>query len=118
MATGHLYYGFHRTQDGWVYREWAPGADALHLIGDFNGWNRESHPLTRLENGAWEIQLPGNDALRHGQRVKVQVTKDGNRWTISPYTFIGWYRTSTTTCRPDLGSQAPLRLDRRRVRPP
>ena len=79
VATGHLYYGFHRTQDGWVYREWAPGADALHLIGDFNGWNRESHPLTRQENGAWEIQLPGNDALRHGQRVKVQVTKDGNR---------------------------------------
>ena len=79
VATGHLYYGFHQSENGWVYREWAPGADALHLIGDFNGWNRESHPLRRLENGAWEIELAGEDALQHGQHVKVQVSKNGER---------------------------------------
>ena len=55
FANGYLYYGIARTEDGWVYREWAPGADEMHLIGDFNDWNRESHPLTRLENGNWEI---------------------------------------------------------------
>ena len=27
FANGYLYYGFHRTEDGWVFREWAPGAD-------------------------------------------------------------------------------------------
>ena len=79
FANGYLYYGINRTETGWVYREWAPGADALHLIGDFNGWNRESHPLTRLPDGTWEIELPGADALKHGQLVKVQVTKDGKR---------------------------------------
>ena len=77
FANGYLYYGFNRTEDGWVYREWAPGADALHLIGDFNDWNRQSHPLTRLADGTWEIELPGADALMHGQLVKVQVTRDG-----------------------------------------
>ena len=75
FANGYLYYGIHRTADGWVYREWAPGADALHFMGDFNGWNRESHPMRRLEGGVWEIYLPGTDALRHGQRVKVVVTR-------------------------------------------
>ena len=78
FANGYLYYGFHRTETGWVFREWAPGADAVHLIGDFNGWNRESHPLKRNKNGDWEIVLEGRDALKHGQKVKIQVTKDGN----------------------------------------
>lgn len=77
FANGHIYYGFHQTEDGWIYREWAPGAVALHLIGDFNGWNRQSHPLTRLQNGDWELVLPGRSALPHGSEVKVQVTADG-----------------------------------------
>ena len=75
FANGYMYYGFNRTEDGWVYREWLPGADEVHLIGDFNGWNRTSHPLTRMENGVWEIQLPGADALQHEQRVKIQVRR-------------------------------------------
>ena len=84
FANGYLYYGIARTDDGWVYREWAPGADEMHLIGDFNDWNRESHPMTRLENGNWEIVLPGEDALMHGQRIKVQVTKNGEKFDRIP----------------------------------
>ena len=75
FANGYMYYGFSRSETGWIYREWLPGADAVHLIGDFNDWNRTSHPLTRGENGVWEIQLEGADALQHGQRVKIQVTR-------------------------------------------
>ena len=74
FASGHLYYGFHKIKGGWIYREWAPGATALHLIGDFNGWNRETHPLTPLGNGDWEIRLKGVRALPHLSRVKVCVT--------------------------------------------
>ena len=44
FANGNLYYGFHQEGDTWVYREWAPGADALALIGDFNGWDRQANP--------------------------------------------------------------------------
>ena len=75
FANGYMYYGFSRTEDGWVYREWLPGADEVHLIGDFNDWNRTSHPLTRLENGVWEIHLDGPDALQHEQRVKIEVRR-------------------------------------------
>jgi len=76
-ANGAVYYGLHRTGEGWVLREKAPAAAAIHLIGDFNGWNRESHPLTRLPGGDWEIALKGEGALRDGQRLLMQVSSDG-----------------------------------------
>lgn len=78
FANGHLYYGFHPTGEGWYYREWAPGASALHLIGDFNGWNRQSHPLGKLPDGNWEIYLPGKEVLTHRSEVKVQVSSNGD----------------------------------------
>ena len=84
FANGYLYYGFNRTKKGWVYREWAPGADAMHLIGDFNNWNRTSHPMKRLEGGVWEIELEGADALKHQQLVKVQVTSRGQTFDRIP----------------------------------
>jgi len=75
FANGHLYFGIHRTAEGWVVREWLPGADEVRLMGDFNEWNRESHPFTRGENGVWEIRLEGADALRHGQYLKLWVRR-------------------------------------------
>ena len=79
FANAHKYYGFHHTLDGWVYREWAPAADALYLMGDFNDWNRTSHPLARLENGNWELQLP-EEALHDGSRVRT-VVRNGDTLT-------------------------------------
>ena len=75
FAGGYLYFGFHQTPEGWYYREWAPGADALYLMGDFNGWDRRSCPLTRLDNGVWEVFLPGKDALQDGSLVLALVGK-------------------------------------------
>ena len=77
FASGDLFYGFHLIKDGWVYREWAPMADALYLIGDFNSWNPQTHPLIRKENGNWEIFLPGVQALKHLSYVKVRVVAKG-----------------------------------------
>lgn len=74
FANGHLYYGIHLTPQGWVYREWAPNARALYLFGDFNDWDRTSHPLEKKKDGNWEIVLPGARSLSDGQRVLVQVT--------------------------------------------
>lgn len=78
FANGHLFYGFHQTQDGFVYREWAPNAIEMHLLGDFNDWNRLSHPLTKIDNENWEIYLSETDGLKHGTEVKVQVTTKKN----------------------------------------
>ncbi len=78
-AAGYKRMGFNRDAETgeWVYREWAPGARALYVIGDFNGWNRESHPMNRRADGVWEIRLP-QDALQHGSRVKVHVVGADN----------------------------------------
>ena len=73
FANAHNYYGFHRTEDGWVYREWAPSAYQLYLEGEFNNWDQTSHPLTKLDNGNWEIILEGEDALWDGCKVKTVV---------------------------------------------
>ena len=73
FANAHNYYGFHRVPGGWVYREWAPSAYQLYLEGDFNNWDKTSHPLTPLGNGSWELYLEGDGALWDGCRVKTVV---------------------------------------------
>jgi len=84
FANGYLYFGFHRTESGWVFREWLPGADEVCLMGDFNQWNRESHPLERKENGVWEIRFREEDGLQEGQNIKLWVTNGGNRFERLP----------------------------------
>jgi len=79
FANGHEYYGIHRTKDGWVYREWAPSAYQLYLEGDFNNWNQTSHPLRKLDNGNWELELKGEKALWEGCRVKTVVDANMTR---------------------------------------
>ena len=77
FANGYLYYGFHRTPDGWLYREWAPAAEAMYLTGDFCGWDRRACPMEKKENGVFEVFLPGADALKDGQRVCAVVIHNG-----------------------------------------
>lgn len=72
IADTYKYFGIHRDGDMWVVREWLHDAEAVSLIGDFNGWNPASHPLYSLGGGVWEEVLP-EDALEIGQRVKLHV---------------------------------------------
>ncbi len=77
FANGHKFFGFHRTRTGWVYREWAPATDEMYLTGDFNGWNIEENPMTKLDNGVFEVHLKGKDALKVGQKVQTVVIHSG-----------------------------------------
>ena len=82
FANGHLYFGFHREGQAWVYREWAPAAQELYLIGDFNNWDRTAHPLAHIGHGCWEIRLPDSsykNRFGHGARVKVHVVSAAGR---------------------------------------
>ena len=74
FASAHREFGIHRVEGGWRYREWAPRAKSLALIGDFNGWDREAHPLESTGGGCWEVTVPVSAGLAHGGRVKVHVT--------------------------------------------
>ena len=77
FANGSEYFGFHKTADGWYYREWAPAADKLWLTGEFCNWDRSAHPMTKLENGVFELFLPGTDTLRDGMFVMTVVEHKG-----------------------------------------
>lgn len=78
FATGYLYFGLHRTSTGWVFREWAPHATDIYLIGDFNNWKESpKYRMKRLKGtGNWEIKLRGN-ALKHGDLYKLKIHWDG-----------------------------------------
>ncbi len=77
FANGYAYFGFHKTESGWFYREWAPAAEKLYLTGDFCGWDRYAHPMKKLENGVFELFLVGKDALKDGMKVMTVVVHNG-----------------------------------------
>ena len=79
FANAHDYFGFHHIDGGWVYREWAPNAHQLYLTGEFNDWHWLEHPMTRLENGIWELKLDGDNTLWHGCKVKTIVDANMTR---------------------------------------
>ena len=84
FANGHEYFGFHKTENGWYYREWAPGADAMYLTGQFCNWDRHAHPMKKLENGVFELFLEGADTLQSGMQVLAVVVKDGQEMERIP----------------------------------
>ena len=76
-CNSYLYYGLHRTNEGWVFREWAPNATAIYLLGEFN--DRRKHPdyaLTKVGNGNWEIKLP-QETLEHKMLYRLLVEWNG-----------------------------------------
>ncbi|MGB8491111.1 MAG: alpha-amylase family glycosyl hydrolase, partial [Bacteroidales bacterium] len=78
FATGHYYYGIHRDGNEWVFREWAPNAKAIFLIGTFNGWKEKpGYGMSRINDyGDWEIKLPSG-SLHHGDLFKLSLHWDG-----------------------------------------
>ena len=77
IANGHMFYGLHKENGGWYYREWAPAAEKMYFTGDFCGWDRYCCPMENKGGGVFEVFLPGEDALKDGQRVMAIVVHNG-----------------------------------------
>ena len=76
-CNSYLYYGLHRTNEGWVFREWAPNATAIYLLGEFNDWRKHpDYALTKVGDGNWEIKLPLG-ALAHEMLYRLLVEWNG-----------------------------------------
>ena len=73
-------------QDGYVFRVWAPHAKGVSVMGDFNDWNEDSHPMNRLDGGVWELFIPG---MKQYDTYKYAVhARDGRVLAKSdPYAF-------------------------------
>lgn len=77
FANGHHYFGLHRIESGWIFREWAPNAVKIYLVGTFNDWQEsDAFLLKRKDNGVWEVSLPA-DAIRHGDLYKLRMYWNG-----------------------------------------
>ena len=78
--------GAHIFPGGVRFAVWAPNAKEVSVIGNFNEWNRTSHPLQVHDGGVWELFIPD---LAQGEHYKYCVTaKDGGQQEKSdPYAF-------------------------------
>ena len=77
FSSGYLYFGLHRQKNGWIFREWAPNATAIYIIGTFNNWQKnEDYRLTKAGNGEWKIIIPEN-SIHHKDLYKLLIEWDG-----------------------------------------
>ncbi|MBQ7352220.1 MAG: 1,4-alpha-glucan branching protein GlgB [Clostridia bacterium] len=75
-------------KNGYVFRTWAPNAKKIQVVGDFNGWNNTSSPMTKLnKEGVWETFIPD---VEIGQMYKFEITDKTNyaRLKADPYAFM------------------------------
>ncbi len=75
--------GAHLAEGGVHFAVWAPNAPAVYLIGDFNLWDPEAHPLSQRSDGSgiWETFIPG---LQKGALYKYRI---GNLNKADPFAF-------------------------------
>ncbi len=88
--------------EGYYFAVWAPHAKAVHLTGDFNGWNAETHPMNPLStSGIWELFVPG---MKEGQLYKFAVTTPGGQvlFKADPFAFLAEFRPGTASVTTDL----------------
>ncbi len=67
-------------EPGTYFAVWAPDAEEVSVIGDFNEWNRDRHPLRpRGQSGIWEAVVPG---VRVGAIYKYHVASRDRRYRV------------------------------------
>lgn len=82
--------GAHKTningEDGYIFRTWAPRADSVSLVGDFNCWDKNASPMKKIsDEGVYELFIPG---LVEYDAYKFAVTKRGKTiFKADPYAF-------------------------------
>ena len=92
------------TVRGTSFAVWAPRARAVHVIGDFNGWDAIRHPMRLLgESGVWELFVPG---VGEGSRYKYEIrgSDDVVRSKADPM--------AQATEAPPAGSGSPMAMPR------
>ena len=84
----YLCFGCHyfAGPDAWRFLVWAPNAKAVHVVGDFNGWDKTATPMAPVQGGFWYAWVPG---LKNGDIYKYAITgPDGTvRLKADPFAF-------------------------------
>jgi len=109
----HLYniFGAHPTlvnaEEGVAFAVWAPNAKSVSVFGDFNSWNKESHPLNVRwdSSGIWEGFVPG---AKNGDKYKYHIVSNDNNQSlekIDPYAFFSEVSPKTASIVWDIDHQ-------------
>jgi 1,4-alpha-glucan branching enzyme len=76
-------------REGVYFAVWAPNAQSVSVIGDFNGWDKTAHPLrARQTSGIWEGFLPG---LGTEERYKFHIVSAHNGYTVDKADPFGFF---------------------------
>lgn len=85
-AKAYEYLGAHPVDGGVCFRVWAPNVQWAGVAGDFNGWQPDKAPMTKISSGVWECFVDGvnrYDAYKYYFR-----TADGRKFYKSdPFAF-------------------------------
>lgn len=87
----------HQEIHGVKFSVWAPNAERVFLVGDFNHWKTNRNPMRMIgSSGIWELFVPG---LRENERYKFAIhTKEGHvRLKADPYAYQGEMRPDTAS---------------------
>lgn len=91
------------SSEGWLFRVWAPQVSSVHVVGDFNGWDPKTTPLTRAANSdIWETFVP---SLEQGSLYKYVIETDAGEllWKADPFGFYAETCPGTASKLWDLG---------------
>lgn len=78
-AAAAVPFGASRQKDGVAFRVWAPNAEFVSVIGSFNDWDAQRHPLSRDADGTWQGVVPtakaGDEYRYHLRRGDQEMTR-------------------------------------------
>ena len=118
FADGYLYFGLHKENGHWVFREWAPNANAIYLIGNFSNWKeRPEYRLLAIGRGVWEIKPP-LDTLHLRLLQTIRTLARRTRRTHSGMGHESCARPNIYLLGTNLGSRKAFRFFKKAVSPP
>lgn len=91
-----------KGKDGMYFAVWSPHAEAVSVVGDFNGWDPDANPMTVLEDsGIYETFVP---SLSVGELYKFAITTKTGKvlFKADPYAFSAEYRPGTASVTADI----------------
>lgn len=92
----------YKGKNGMYFAVWAPHAEQIGVVGDFNSWDPEANAMMPLaDSGIWEAFVPG---IAAGELYKYAITTKSGKilFKADPYAFSAEYRPGTASLTTDL----------------
>ena len=92
----------YKGKNGMYFAVWAPHAEQIGVVGDFNSWDPEANAMKPLaDSGIWEAFVPG---IAAGELYKYAITTKSGKilFKADPYAFSAEYRPGTASLTTDL----------------